>query len=569
MDRDRKIIAIIFLSIAVVVSGIGNIVYFWLYSQYSPPLEEKVSLVVGTISGPTDLDPLNADDSESYEVIRQVVEGLYMYDYTDTDLPRIPLLAVDEGIWENNLTWTVSLRDDVWFHDYEKFNATAVKWNFDRLMWFSNSTGTLNTTFFGNYPLFELPDETFIIDEVIINSEYNITFKLNIPYPPFKELLCHTSCYMLSPKSTPQYEYINTLTGDLVGTGPFIYDNYVVGKEVKFSRWGGYWRHGAYFEEIVFSIIYDATTRSIAMLNHEIDYLIEPSYYLYPTFETDISITISDPVVGVDYHYLAFKNTQINITWRKAISYAINYSYIIEELMNGNAVRAKGPIAPAFIGYNSSVKAPNYNLTYAREIVVIMGYGNLSWTDTQWKNATFFSFIYTYAIGNSFREDLGALLADNLDLIGIHVIDQGTSWSDFPFPRPPSHLKDYMENGNFYWTYWASDYLDPMNTFLSLFSNQSIPEHWTELINNNRLNLAFVNDSILEHKFTQALSETNDTARSIIYSEIQHYLAEELFPHAFGFHSKLYFVHSADLRNVPYNSFGTFYGWPIYRDSNS
>lgn len=568
MERDRKIIAIIFLSIAVVVSGIGNIVFFWLYFQYSPPLEEKVSLVVGTRSGPTDLDPLNADDSESYNVIRQVVEGLYMYDYTDPDLPRIPLLAVDEGIWEDNLTWTVSLRDDVWFHDYEKFNATTVKWNFDRLMWFSNATGTLNLTLFRNYPLFELPDGTFIIDEVVVNSEYNITFKLNIPYPPFKELLCHTSCYILSPKSTPQYEYINTLTGDLVGTGPFIYNNYVAGKEVKFSRWGGYWRHGAYFEEIFFSVIYDATDRNNAMLDHEIDYFLDPLYYFSPTFETDFSITISDPVVGVDYNYLKLNNNRINETWRQAISYAINYSFIIEELKKGNAVRANDPIAPAFVGYNSSVNVPSYNLTYAREIVVSMGYGNLSWNDTQWRNANFVSFNYTY-YSTAFLENLGILLYDKLDLIGI---DLKGAWFHIPYFKNPSfeypNYYQYMYNGDIHWFSWTPDYLDPMNTFLSLFSNSSIPDNWIELTYNNRLNLAFVNDSWLEQKITQALKETNNTVRNIIYSEIQHYLAEELFPHAFGFHSKLYFVHSADLRNVPYNSFGTFYAWPIYREGN-
>lgn len=572
MKRDKKIIAIIVLTIAVVVFGIGNITFFLLYSQYSILVEEKITLVVGVSSGPADIDPLNAEDSASCDVIRQVAEGLYMYDYTDPDLPRVPILAVGEGVWEDNLTWTISLQDDVWFHDYEKFDATVVKWNFDRLMWFSNVSGALNATLFKNYPLFELPNGTFILDDVIVNSEYSVTFKLNVPYSPFKDLLCHTSCYMLSPKSTPRWEYIDTLTGELVGTGPFMYDEFVEDKKVKLTRWGWYWRRGAFFEEIIFSIIEDSTTRNNAMLNHEIDYLTDFISYLIPTFEADASITLSHPIMGLDYQYLAFKNTQINDTWRKAISYAINYTYIIEELQDGAVYRANGPIAPNMFGYDPTVKAPDYNLTYAREIVVSMGYGNLSWTDNQWRTGNFQSWNYSYSIGNDFREDLGVLLLDNLDLIGIEVIDDGLSFADFIY-RPYSFLKTYLQRGHLCWLGWTPNYLDLMDTFLCLFSNNSIPEKFEELKDiptyNVHFNLAFVNNSWLEQKFAQALKETNDTSRSIIYSEIQFYLTEELFPHAFGFHSKVYFVHSTDLRNVPYNAFRAFYAWPIYRDSYS
>lgn len=580
MERDKKIIAIIVLSIAVAVLGIGNIAFFWLYNQDLEPIEEKVTLKVGVSSGPGDIDPLNAEDSVSCDIIRQVAEGLYMYDYTDPDLPRIPMLALEEGVWEDNLTWTVSLREDVWFHDYEKFDATSVKWNFDRLMWFSNASGALYTTLFKNYPLFELPNGSFILDEVIVNSEYNVTFKLNVPYSPFEDLLCHTSCYMLSPKSTPRWEYIDTLSGKLVGTGPFMYDEFIEDKEVEFSRWGWYWRRGAFFEEVIFSIIESSTTRNNAMLKHNIDYLVGLIPSLCPNYEADVSITISDPVVGVDYNYLKINNKYINKTWRKAISYAINYSYIIEELLYVKGYRANGPIAPTFPGYDPNIVAATWNLAYARSLVMGMfpfeTAGLLADNDTTganalaWRALSLRSWNYTYNIGNDFREDLGVLLLDNLDLIGIDVVDP---WTSFTGPYyPPNYFESIIKgcyNGAFHWLRWTPDHLNAMNLFLRLFSNSSIPDDWSEWVVDGPFNLAFVNDSILEQMFTQALKETDDSARSVIYSEIQHYLTEELFPHAFGFHSKLYFVHSADLRNVPYNAFRAFYAWPIYRDSYS
>ena len=67
----------------------------------------------------------------------------------------------------------------------------------------------------------------------------------------------------------------------------------------------------------------------------------------------------------------------------------------------------------------------------AREIVVTMGLGYMNWTDAQWKAADFQTWNYSYNIGNPFREDLLILLQDNLDLIGIEVIDQPLAYFDF------------------------------------------------------------------------------------------------------------------------------------------
>jgi len=87
----------------------------------------SVPFEVGVAYGPIDLDPQNALDFASFNVIDQVCEGLFTYDLTDPELKIIPHLASEYGVWNpSNTEYTVSLRQGVIFHDGTPFSADAV-----------------------------------------------------------------------------------------------------------------------------------------------------------------------------------------------------------------------------------------------------------------------------------------------------------------------------------------------------------------------------------------------------------------------------------------------------------
>ncbi|MHA1186592.1 MAG: ABC transporter substrate-binding protein, partial [Candidatus Heimdallarchaeota archaeon] len=74
------------------------------------------------------LDPQDAWDRGSFDVIQQVCEGLYGYNYSDPEMEIIPYLATAGGVWSpDGLNYTVPLRSGVIFHDGTPFNASAVK----------------------------------------------------------------------------------------------------------------------------------------------------------------------------------------------------------------------------------------------------------------------------------------------------------------------------------------------------------------------------------------------------------------------------------------------------------
>ena len=202
---EKKNIAILILAVALVASGIGNIfLAFGPEIELAPPISR--SFVVGTLEGPSDLDPIHSWDSGSNDIIEQACEGLYQYNVSSPDLEIIPMLASDYGTWDvTGKHFTVPLRVGVWFHDGTYFNATAVQWTFERINYFINASGMpwiLNETVSKIHSLYEFPNGTTILDPVnpvTINSEYSVTINLRAPYAVFEPLICYVTAYMLSP----------------------------------------------------------------------------------------------------------------------------------------------------------------------------------------------------------------------------------------------------------------------------------------------------------------------------------------------------------------------------------
>ena len=489
-----------------------------------------------------------------------------MYNYTDPNLAIIPVLATELGKWDISGTeFTIPLRRNVFFHDGTPFNADAVKWTFERINYFINASLALPTAIGISqiHSLYEVPNGTTILHPttpVTVINDYEIVINLRAPYAVFEPLICYLTAYMLSPTATNATGYIDTATGDLVGTGPFMYDHYIADTEVKFTRWDRYWRTGAYFEEVTYAIIEDPTTRNNAMLGHTIDYLSGSMTSLFPTFDADATITHREGGRGLGYSYLGMNNNEINQTWRQAISYAINYTYIIDELQDGTVFRANGPLAPDFPGFNASIKAATWNLEKARTIVQSMGFAGTLTADNattgtnadDWKDLSLQTWNYTYNVGNDFRADMGVLLLDNLNQIGIDVVDEGISWSDF-LDRAYGYAPGGYDTVRLYWIGWGPDYLSPFNMIDPLFSATSAS------------NAAQYNNTQVQAWLAEVLITTDEDDIAKLYSKILTQIVEVDMPHVFGYHPYQHSIHSADIKGVSYNSLGNFWVYPIYR----
>ncbi|MFX1298245.1 MAG: ABC transporter substrate-binding protein [Promethearchaeota archaeon] len=510
-----------------------------------------IPFIVGSMYVMEDLDPQYAWDSASFDTFDQVCEGLFKYNLSHPSHEIIPNLASEDGTWAGGgLEFWVSLREGITFHDGYKFNASAVKWGFDRLAYLMNITGDLDSSCYYGIPtilhsLYEWWDGTPIINRTEIINEYVVKFVLNKPYGAFKVLLCFRGSYILSPLSTPATDYINPNTGDLVGTGPFVYEGANPGNWVDFSAYENYWRGIASIEQMSFTKIQDTDTRHNALSNGIIHFLEEVHISYIDTFKADGNITVLDtgrtsPLI----QYMGINNRRFNITWRNAFSYAFDYSGVIDVLLEGYAERLLSPVPPGVTYHNNSYNCPTYNLATARSYMQSMGYGVDFTTDAQWEAATFLTINYTYNVGNYIREGVRDIVMDNFDKIGVVVEDAGVTWEQYKDRlynrRQLSHGWDSLE---LWWLGRIPDYNDPENFINPMFSNIS------------GSNACQVNDPYLETLMAAGIEETDEDMRRTLYWEMQRYIVEDLRPWMSGYVPKLITAHDNSLTGFQQNGF--------------
>ena len=553
-----------------------NIFFLYWFIGFRPTPPEPVyfydDLIIGTCEGPEALDPLNVgpEDSSSKDVLNQVVECLFWYDITDPALPLEPLLAESHSWDVSNTELTVTVKDNIYFHDGSKLNGSAVKWNMDRILYFTNASGTLpaEVVLASSSSLYFMSDGiTPIINHTELINSMTVKIVLNQPFGSFIPLLSYTSSSIISPSSHSNSTYVN-LNYRLIGTGPFIFKSLTIPIEVRLEKNDDYWGNNPYMYTICFVIIPNPTTRSIAMLCGDVNMIFDADLDFLDEFNNARHIHIEEMGPDLNYWYMAFDTYRINVTWREAISKAYNYSYIIEEIQGENAVRGPPAVPSGIPGHNSSVIVAQYNIPEARMIMQSMGFG-IGWDvgsqvgdiftpgahETNWSNARFFSDTFGYALdvnylnGNGINRDLNDQLFSDLEKIGIDTNETTRDETEFLNDGKNGLLRGVWFNG------WSPDYIDAFNILDKLFN----PISASSFCN--------LTDPQVSTWLASAEIETNLTKRYELFGKLQYRLFEVLYVHMpLWAILRSPIIHRVHFKGYPYNQLGIFLAWPIYYD---
>lgn len=246
---EKKTLAI-FVSIVVVVAIIAYGFGWW---SNLPAEEERARLVlrVGLHRGIDSLDPVNVVTGMMPIIMSPVYEGLVSFD-ENTSL--VPTLATS---WEivDPLTWRFQIREGVKFHDGTPLNASAVKYNFDRLL------DPTRSKIFGEYDW---------LDRVEVEDEYTILIITKEPNPAVDMSMPRADVYIVSPTAIEKYggEWLGT---HAVGTGPYKVVERETFEYAKLEKFDDYWRGKPIIDEIIFYEIDEAEVRYLKFKAQEID----------------------------------------------------------------------------------------------------------------------------------------------------------------------------------------------------------------------------------------------------------------------------------------------------------
>ncbi|MFW9785090.1 MAG: ABC transporter substrate-binding protein [Candidatus Heimdallarchaeota archaeon] len=586
MDKLKKIIIVILLMS--VILNLGIIYYITRPSIYSVPCSECLTtLVVGYGSNPAALDPVDTWDKPSQEMQRQVTEALISYDLSEPFNYKLKPNLVEYWVWESPTRISFKLREYVYFHDGTRLTAEDVKWNFERVMWFCNGTGTLpaNTSSWEAFPssLFFLANGTFIFksfEASDVIDPYNFTILLNAPFAPLLDLLTVGITNILSPDSTPRWRYLDLAKDKLIGTGPYKYIHFVRDREIRFERWDMYWGFPGFFKNAIMRIIEDDTALMTAGLAGQLDYISTvPKIYLN-SFVEDSHFHVENVGENLCYFYVElycgprdtagnlivpsnYQYQRNNATLRRALALALNYTYLYEVLQSENVVQGIPCVPRAMPGYNNSVILPSdYNFStgvkMARELMKTInpicapwdssypGADEELWTGTNLIGRE----LYFYERSNAYTllNEVNQMLEDNWKLIGVKRDD---NWG----PYHCDYLIDYCEP--FPWEIdvryigWCPDYLNPYSVIDPLFNVHS-PSCFSQLNDTSTGGLTYM--------MNVALNERDRPKQLEIYGNIQSYIHDVSRPLTPASHAHIplwaypeYQIHKPYLKGIHYN----------------
>ncbi|ARD49689.1 ABC transporter substrate-binding protein [Sporosarcina sp. P37] len=318
------------------------------------------------------LDPINITDGESIRVTHAIFETLFEY---DKDLQLQPKLAESYETSEDGLTWTLSLKTGVKFHDGTDFNADAVVFNFERWM------DPDNEYHIGDFPYYPFlyggfkGEENHKIEHVKAVDEQTVEIKLKEKIAPFVSYLAIPMFGIASPAAIEQYN--ERFFENPVGTGPFVFDSWTRNDKIVVKANENYYiDNQPMLDQIIFTVVPDNSTRLNVLLSGEADFIDGMNPEDAKTIEDNENLElVKRPSFNEGFMVM---NTQKkpfdDVKVRQAINMAIDKQSLVDGFYSGFADVAKNPIPPSLWGYNDEIEDYAFDAEAAKELLAEAGY---------------------------------------------------------------------------------------------------------------------------------------------------------------------------------------------------
>ncbi len=377
-------------------------------------------IITGSIGEPSNLIPILSSDSSSHEIASYVYNGLVKY---DKDLNIVGDLAESWEISKDSLSITFRLRKGVTWHDGKPFTAHDVMYTYKVTV-----DPKTPTPYSGDFKLVRKA-------EVLDDHTFRVTYD-----KPFAPALISWSVAVLPRHLLEGEDIVNSpLKRKPVGTGPFVFSEWIPGDRVILSGNPNYFEGRPYIGRYMMKIIPDTATMFLELKNNSVDLMgLTPLQYVkqtdYPAFKREFNrykyLAFAYTYIGYNLRHGFFKDKRV----RQALAHAINKQEIIDGILLGQGIEATGPFKPDMWAYDGDVKRFEYSPEKALALLKEAGFER--GTDgILRRNGRPFEFTILVNQGNVVRIQSAELIQRRLSVIGIamkiRVLEWATMINDF------------------------------------------------------------------------------------------------------------------------------------------
>jgi len=187
--------------------------------------------------------------------------------------------------------------------------------------------------------------------EIEVIDRYTFTLYTGTPNAVlFFDLIAHGNAVL--PKSLIESGHDFTIRP--IGAGPFVFEEWRFGDSLHFRAFENYWNpaRAPQVEEVIWRIIPEGASRTIALEMGEVDYVMEVAFSDVPRLEENDDITVfTTPGTTFNMLLLNHDKPQFESVYaRKAINMAIDQEALTQAAFNGLAVPTRAQLPAVFAG---------------------------------------------------------------------------------------------------------------------------------------------------------------------------------------------------------------------------
>ncbi|TXK43226.1 ABC transporter substrate-binding protein [Nonomuraea sp. C10] len=290
--------------------------------------------------------------AQSYSMVTTIIE---------------PLVSMDaEGAWKPYLAesltpndkydeWAIKVREGISFHDGIALTGDIVKANLE-----AQQASPLNTAVF--QPL----------DSIELTDPMTVTVKLKQPWVAFPYYLAAQVGMIVPPSSLadPQAASLKP-----VGTGPFVFKEYVPDSRMVVTKNPRYWRSGLpYLDEIEFRVLPDSQTRAQTLEAGGVDAMgttRDEDIVKYGEQKDAYTVYRTQGMPAPEYTFML--NTAVppldDVRVRRALAHATDRDAVVSTLRGGLTEPADGPWTKDSKWYSDQGAYPAFDLAKATALV--------------------------------------------------------------------------------------------------------------------------------------------------------------------------------------------------------
>ena len=338
----------------------------------------------------------------------------------------VPWLASSWTIAPNASQVVFHLRQGITFQDGTPFNATAVKFSYDRAILINHEDGpefllSADVTMairggpeYSSANTIHVTNTTEVqkylaAGGVKVLDTYTVVFNFEHPYPEAATLgtfawesggsivspsyvIANCPGTTLTPGVTPGFECA-FMQNHMMGTGPFMLQSYTPSSQIVFARYPNYWGTPSHtgpakLSQYIVKYVPSVSTSELDLLSGAADAISLPTSNAFDLINKQIFAsngTIVSTHNGVRI-WAAPTNTIASmlmnprihpfddVNFRKAMAYAFPYQQFLQNITNGFSLKLGGYLTPRMFGHDAKIKGYNYDPTLAQQLFAKAGY---------------------------------------------------------------------------------------------------------------------------------------------------------------------------------------------------